>query len=207
MGRLEWDQVGEKKFHVGIDRCVLYLSNLTVPWNGVTGIEEVSSRKVQPYFQDGMKYMNTQILGHYEANLKAFTYPDAFDRCLGIEANGNGVSFHDQPGETFGLSYRTLIGNDLDGTEHGYIIHVLYNLTATPSSNSYSSLGSQVTPMEFSWNLSSVPEPVSSYRPTSHATIRSTDVDPAQLDEIESILYGSDFWDAYLPSITQLASV
>lgn len=207
MSRLEWDQVGERKFQTGVDRGVLYLSDVTVPWNGLTGIEEVSSRKVQPYFQDGMKYLNAQTLGHYEANLKAFTYPDQFERCLGVEANGNGVSFHDQLGETFGLSYRTLIGDDISGVEAGYIIHVLYNLTASPSSNSYSTMGGQVSPMEFSWNLSSTPEVFSSYRPTAHATIRSTDVDAGSLEAFEAVLYGSDGWDAYLPSITELASI
>jgi hypothetical protein len=207
MSRLEWDQVGERKFETGVDRGVLYLSDVAVPWNGLTGIEEVSSRKVQPYFQDGMKYMNSQLLGHYEANLKAFTYPDEFDRCLGIEPNGNGVSFHDQLGETFGLSYRTLIGDDISGVERGYIIHVCYNLTAVPSSISYSTMGGQVSPMEFSWNLSSTPEVVSSYRPTAHATIRSTDVDAGSLESFEAILYGSDGWDAYLPSVTELASI
>lgn len=207
MTRLEWDQIGERKFHTGIDRGVLYLSNFAVPWNGLTSVEEVPSQKIQPYYQDGMKYMNAQILGHYEANLKAFTYPDEFERCLGIEPNGNGVSFHDQRAEIFGLSYRTLIGDDLSGIDHGYIIHVLYNLTAIPSSNTYASLGGQVTPMEFSWNLTSMPEYVSGYRPTSHATIRSTAVDPTQLEEIEDLLYGSTTWDGSLPSITALANI
>ena len=206
MSRLAWDQAGERTFQTGVDRGVLYLSDVVVPWNGITGVEEVQNRKVQPYFQDGVKYLNTQILGSPEVNLKAFTYPDEFDRCLGIDNNGNGVSLHSQLGETFGLSYRTLLGDDISGVDRGYIIHVMYNLTAIPSNNSYSSVGGQLTPMEFSWNLSGVPESISWSRPTTHVSINSTEIDAGSLEYIEDILYGSDTEAPYLPSITQLAN-
>ena len=207
MSRLEWDQVGERKFQAGVDRGVLYLSDVVVPWNGLTGVDESFNQKSQPYFQDGVKYLDYQVLGNYEATLKAFTYPDEFDRCLGIESNGNGMSFHDQLPQPFGLSYRTLLGDDISGLGSGYIIHVLYNLLAQPSSSSYSSVGGSITPMEFSWNLTSTPEIVPYQRPTAHVSIRSSDVDGDRLALFEEILYGSDVSDPYLPTISELTSV
>jgi hypothetical protein len=199
MARLVWDQVGGRRFQTGIDRGVLYLQDGTiVPWSGLTSVEEVSNRRVQPYYQDGVKYMSNQILGNAELNIKAFTYPDQFNRCMGVAARGDGIFWHDQLAESFNLSYRTLLGNDLEGLEHGYIIHVLYNLIATPSSHTHSSVGGSITPMEFSWNVSSVPPVNGVIRPTSHFSVLSTAVDPAALASIENALYGTDTDAPYL---------
>lgn len=191
MTALVWDSIGDRKFQTGVDRGVLYLlDGRAIPWNGLTGVEEVGTQKVQPYYQDGIKYMNHQILGNAEVNVKAFTYPEDFNRCLGIESS-SGVNYHDRKAESFSFSYRSLIGNDIEGLEYGYVIHVLYNLTATPGSNSHSSVGGSITPMEFSWNFSSMPEIGVGIRPTAHISIPSTNVDPATVALIEQALYGS----------------
>lgn len=207
MSRLEWDQVGERKFQAGLDRGVLYLPNVAVPWNGLTGVEEANNTKSQPYYQDGVKYMEHQVLGDFSATLKAFTYPDEFEPCIGIQTNGDGVFFHDQPGQPFGLSYRTLIGNDVSGLEHGYILHMMYNLSAIPSTFSYSTVGGAVAPMEFSWTLTCLPEVVRYIRPTGHVSVKSTDIDPSKLDAMESALYGYSGGEAYLPDVTAFMNV
>lgn len=208
MTALAWDALGDRQFQTGIDRGVLYLQDgRGIPWNGVTGAEEVSSQKVQPYYQDGMKYMNVQLFGNAELNFKAYTYPEEFNRCLGVPESSNpGVYFHNQMAETFGLSYRTLIGDDIAGLEHGYVIHVLYNLMVTPASRSYSSVGGSIAPMEFSWNFSSSPKMGLGSRPTAHVSIRSNDTDPSALASYEAALYGSGSADPSLTSFTDLIS-
>jgi len=207
MARIEWDQPGEKKFQTGVDRGVLYLPNAVVAWNGLTGVEENFNTKSQPYYQDGIKYMDYQVLSDFSATLKAFTYPDEFDQCVGIRLNINGVSVHDQLGEPFGLSYRTLLGDDISGLDHGYIIHVLRNLRAIPSSNAHSSLGGNVTPMEFSWVLTSTPENIPWRRSTAHVSIRSTYHDATRLAGFEDILYGSASSPPHLPTFAELVSI
>lgn len=207
MSRLEWDQVGERKFQTGVDRGVLYLPDFAVAWNGLTSVEESVSTTSQPYYQDGVKYLDYQKMGDFTATLKAFTYPEEFEPCIGIQTNGNGVFFHDQPGEPFGLCYRTRLGDDISGVEHGYILHMLYNMSAVPSAIDYSSLGATVTPIEFSWALTSLPEVVSYIRPTSHVSVKSNDIDPSTLSDMEAALYGYDLGEAYLPDVTAFMNV
>ena len=203
MAPIEWDKVGERVYQTGIDRGVLYLSGSGVPWNGLVSLTEESNREVKSFYHDGVKYLEHHVLGDFSAELQAFTYPDEFDEVLGI-VEQDFVFFHDQPTKPFGLSYRTLIGNDVDGTDHGYKIHLLYNLQANPSSNSYSSLSESGAPLTFGWSLSGIPEIIESRRPTCHVSIDSTKINPILLDILENALYGTDTTDPILPRISDI---
>lgn len=204
MPALSWDRVGDRLFEAGVDRGVLYLPDVAVPWNGLTGVDENPNVDSKAYYQDGIKYLDVKILGEYNATLKAYTYPDEFDQVLGIATDGKGLFIHDQRPRPFDLCYRTRIGNDLDGLDHGYRLHFLYNLMATPSSMSFGTVESNAAPVEFSWGLSSTPQFLQGYRPTAHLSIKSTEIDAGYLDYIESIIYGSDFADAYLPTMSEM---
>lgn len=202
---LEWDQVGDKKYQTGVDRGVLYLPERAVVWNGLTSVDEAFDVEVKPYYQDGVKYLNHQVQGDYSGTLKAFTYPDEFDQCVGVVSQGSGLYFHDQRPRPFGLSYRTKIGNDVT-EDLGYIIHLLYNLYAVPNSTSFATIGADPTPLEFSWSLTSTPDALSARRPTAHLSIKSTDLDFGVIDLIEGILYGDVENEPHLPSMTSLIS-
>lgn len=204
MPALLWDKVGDRRFEVGVDRGVLYLPTETVVWNGLTGVDEAPNVTSKAFYQDGIKYLDAKILGEYNATLKAFTYPDEFDQALGIASDGKGLLIHDQRPRPFGLCYRTRIGNDIDGIDHGYRLHLLYNLMATPSNTSFSTVESNAAPVEFSWDLSSTPQALEGYRPTAHLSIKSTDIDPGYLAYIESILYGNELADPYLPTMAEM---
>lgn len=204
MTSLVWDQVGERRYEGGIDRGVLYLPDKAVVWNGLTSVEESTSRSSNSYYQDGVKYLEHQILGDFAGTLKALTYPDEVDIISGVFSDGHGIYLHDQRPKPFGLSYRTKIGNDIDGFDHGYRIHLLYNLLATPSNTAYSSLNDSPTPVEFQWALSGTPSEIAGHRPTAHVSIKSTDIDPAYLAFIETLLYGSDTAEPYLPTLIEI---
>lgn len=204
MPTLAWDEVGERVFQAGVDRGVLYLDGEAIAWNGLTSLEEVSTVEVNSYYQDGVKYLDHQVMGDFAATLKAFTYPDEFEACIGTQSRGHGLFFHDQPPKAFGLSYRTKLGNDLLGVDLGYMIHLAYNLRAVPSNNAYETLAAEVAPVEFSWALTSTPEFVTGYRPTSHISFKSTDLDFGVLQQIEDMLYGTDIDVPYLPSLAEI---
>jgi hypothetical protein len=206
MTTLVWDQVGERVYQTGVDRGVLYLSdNSGVAWNGLISVTEIFNREVKVFHLDGVKYLEHHVPGDFAADLKAYTYPDEFDKINGIILDESlGLDFHDQPPSSFGLSYRTLIGDDVSGLEYGYKIHILYNLIASPSNIGYTSLNNQTTPIEFGWTLSGTPVVVSGYRPTVHVSIDSTKIHPFALGQIEEVLYGSNDLNPSLPSLEDL---
>lgn len=204
---LEWDKSGERIFYAGVDRGVLYLGDEAAAWNGLTGVDEDFSRTSNSYYQDGIKYLDVQILGEFSGKLKAFTYPDLFEEAIGNKTSGQGLFIHDQPIKSFGLSYRTRIGNDIEGVDHGYEIHLMYNLRAAPDSQSHSSLGDQVDPVEFAWSLTSTPLSAPGYRPTAHVSLKTTSLDAGSLELLEEILYGTDISAPYLPSLAELTDL
>lgn len=207
MTTLAWDKVGERTYQAGVDRGVLYLSAGAVVWNGLTGVDESSNREVKAYYIDGQKYLTHQVLGEFEAKLKAFTYPNEFEEMDGVYKDG-GLLVHDQVPKSFGLSYRTKIGDDQAGLDRGYQIHLLYNLQATPDDRAYSSVGEQVAPMEFSWALTSTPlEKSPGYRTTAHLSLKSTDVPSSTLANLEGILYGTASTAPRLPAFAELLSI
>lgn len=205
MTKLAWDRAGDRKFQAGLDRGVLYLPDgRAVAWNGLTGLDEKFNIEMKPYYQDGIKYLDYQLLGEFAATLKAFTYPSEFERCIGQDSKGSGLVFHDQRPLSFGLAYRVKDGNDLVGTEGDYTIHLLYNLRAVPSDLSYATIGKDVAPVEFSWDLSATPEFAVGHRPTAHVSLKSSELGFGVLQQIEDILYGTDIDTPYLPSLAEL---
>jgi len=201
---IQWDKIGDRRFEAGVDRGVLYLPDKAVAWSGLTGIEESPSIDSKSFYQDGIKYLDVKVLSEYSATLRALTYPDEFDQVMGIAADGQGLFIHDQRVRPFSLCYRTRIGNDVAGIDFGYRLHILYDLMAVPNSAAFGTVESNVDPVEFSWALSSTPQALPGYRPTAHLSIKSTDIDAGYLEYVESILYGNELADAYLPTMAEM---
>lgn len=192
MLRLVWDAPGSRVFETGVDRVVLYPhSGPAVPWNGLTSIEEsAEGLQMESYHFDGFQFYNEIIPGDFHGTIRAFTYPDILNQYLGSVDDGYVTYYNQNVKNTFGLSYRTLIGNDVEGEKLGYKIHILYNLSIKPSSTSYDTLGSSVNPSDFSWEITGVPKKFSGKRPTAHIVIDSRRVSPQYMDSLEGYLYG-----------------
>ena len=202
MTALAWDEVGERRYETGVDRGVLYPRNgVGVPWNGLTAITEVRAKEVKSYYSDGIKYLDHQVLGAFSGTLQAYTYPDELDVLTGNPAFAAGVFLHDQPVRAFSLSYRTRIGNDLDGEDHGYKLHLLYNVLAAPGDFAAVSLAKSVTPQVFEWTLNAVPPLAVGIRPTAHISLNTRSIDPDLLSDIEDILYGTVSTDPEFPDL------
>lgn len=205
MAKLVWDQVGTRIYETGLDRGVLYLPDgSAVPWNGLTSIIEAFDRETSPVYYDGMKIQELVSLGSFSASMKAVTYPEEFIEIEGLDEIRGGFLVSDQPPQTFGLCYRTRVGNDIEGDEVGYKIHILYNVTAIPNEKTYASLTSDPSLVEFEWEISAIPEEVPKIRPTAHIIIDTTNVDPVLLEELELILYGDEYVDAALIPMAEL---
>lgn len=209
MAALEWDKVGERFYHTGVDRGVLYLRDGTaVVWNGITSVDAGTNSDLQTVYMDGVKISERVTSGEFVGKLSAFTYPDEFDKCLGIIEPGDpGLSFHEQHTQSFGLTYRTKIGNDLEADDYAYRIHILWNLSAIPDSHVSETLQDSGQAGEFSWALSARPDLFHNYRPTGHVSIDSVKSNPSLLQELEDILYGTDETDPRLPEITEVGSI
>lgn len=191
MTGLVWDKVGARVYETGLDKGVLYLPNgFAVPWNGLTSVIEKFDKDTTPIYYDGMKVNELVVLGDFNATMKAVTYPDEFVEIEGLAAPRRGAYFADQMPQTFGLCYRTQIGNDLQGDSVGYKIHIIYNVIAIPNDKTYASVTDDPSLVEFEWNISAVPEEFPGFRPTAHIVLDSTKLDPWLLEEIEVMLYG-----------------
>lgn len=203
---LAWDQSGQHYYETGVDHGVLYIPDVTgeytngVAWNGlVTVTESPTGAEASPQYADNIKYLNLFSAEEFGATLEAFTYPPEFAEFDGTPAPTSGVYVGQQARKAFGLSYRTLIGNELEGTELGYKLHLAYGLTASPSEKAYGTVNDSPEAVTFSWELSSVPLPVTGLKPTSIITIDSREVDPTALAALEELLYGSVSSDPSLP--------
>lgn len=208
MTALEWDKVGDRRYETGIDRGVLYFrEGGVVPWNGLVSINESKARDVRSYYLDGVKYLDRHIPGSYAAKLSAFTYPDELEALLGTPQYAPGVFLHDQSAKPFHLSYRTLTGNDVDGTDHGYKLHIVYNVLAVPSDTVSETISDAPNLKPFEWTLTGTPATMFGIRPTSHISLDSRLIDGALLETIEVLLYGSDAVDATLPEFVDLLAM
>lgn len=206
MSVLVWDKVGDRFYDTGLDKGVLYLQDgSAVPWNGLTSISEKFDKDVSSVYYDGTKISDLVSLGNFSGTIKAFTYPEEFVNLEGFGLLRSGLVVGDQIPQTFSLSYRTKIGNDID-TDVGYKIHILYNLTAIPSDRAHQSLTESPEIIEFEWDISSIPEEVPGYRPTSQLVFNTTDLEPELLTFLEERLYGSAESDASLISIHDFIS-
>lgn len=209
MPMLSWNDTGKRFFETGVDRGVLYpTSGPGVAWSGLISVEESSSGgDATPYYQDGIKQVNTAGAEDFEATIEAYTYPKEFAECEGVVTFGKGLSIDKQPRKPFGLSYRTLIGNDIDGTSHGYKLHIVYNALVSPTSKSYETLGDRADASSFSWPISTTPVVVEGRKASAHFVIDSTETDPYLLAAVEEILYGTGTAEASLPSATQFVTL
>lgn len=206
MTKLVWDKVGERVFETGLDRGVLYLSDDSgVPWNGLVSVDEQSDDANTPHYMDGIKYLERVIPGDFSAVLNALTYPDEFDEYQGTAKDSLGIMYGNQPKKQFGLSYRTLVGNDVDGVDHEYKVHLLYNLLVNTDTKTYNSSSDQVDPVTFSWTINGVPLVVAGFRATCHLILGSREI--GALAEIEDILYGTAEAQPRLPGIDEIITI
>lgn len=202
MSRLEWNEVGKRFFETGVSHGVLYpRSGPGVAWSGITAVNEaVSGGEVQSLYFDGVKYLDVVANEDFQATLGAFNSPREFAACDGSKALSPGLYATQQPRKTFGLSYRTLIGNDLDGLDYGYKLHIVYNCVASPAGRTNQTVAGNPTPGVRSWTLNAVPPEASTYKPTAHFVIDSTQVNRFMLEDLETYLYGRDGFEPALPS-------
>jgi hypothetical protein len=205
VSRISWGDVGSRYYENGVDRGVLYVGEADgVPWNGLTSItENVTGGTAKPYYIDGEKYLNVASREEYSSTLTAYTYPDEFEVCDGTSAVRPGFLATAQSRQTFGLSYRTMVGNDMTATA-GYKIHIVYGALASPSSKAYKTISTGQDPDDFSWELTSLPPAISGFTRTSHFIVDSRNIDPTTLGGIEDILYGSDSTAPRLPDISEI---
>jgi hypothetical protein len=207
MAILTWDNVGERFYETGVDKGVLYMPDSQgayingVAWNGLTSVSESPlGAESNPQYADNIKYLNLISAEEFSATLEAFTYPDEFAAYDGLATPTAGVTVGQQPRKTFGLSYRTLMGNDLEGNEFGYKIHLIYGCQASPSEKAYNTVNDSPEAITFSWEVSTTPAPVTGSKPTSVITIDSTKVDATALSTLEDFLYGTAGTDPSLPT-------
>jgi len=206
MAAIVWNQLETRRFETGVDRGVLYLEGgLGVPWNGITGVEEEAANTVEAIYFDGIKFNDLVTVGDFGGILKAITYPDEFVYYEGAIEDQTGVEIHNQPQGRFGLTYRTMIG-DAHGRMNNYKIHLLWNLTALPSTKAFNTISDELGLTEFEWTITGIPEDIENYRPTAHIVLDSRKLDPWLLADIEDILYGDDDSDPHLPPLKGLIS-
>lgn len=203
MAKLKWDANGERIYGAGVDRGVFFPSvGPGVAWSGLVSVEEVPSGKGEiVYFIDGEKKRNRITLDSFAAKIEAFTYPNEFDEYDGFDG-----MWTQQSRKAFNFSYRTLIGNDR-GIDHGYEIHLVYNAQASPTNRDYESNDETVDPMTFGWDISTKPEQITGYAPTSHFVINTTTAHSWTVAAIEDILYGSEGSSPRMPSIAEVIEV
>lgn len=197
MARLEWDKGGARIYESGVDHGVLYIQDATGVynsahvWNGLTAVtESPSGAEPNPQYADNIKYLNLVSAEEFGATIEAFTYPKAFEQCDGSAELAPGVVIGQQARKTFGLSYRTKIGNDLEGQDAGYKLHLIYGALAAPSERAYSTINDSPEAITFSWEITTTPINVAGHTPTASLTIDSTTIDAAKLTAIEDLLYG-----------------
>lgn len=207
MTRLTWGSSGTRVYENGVDRGVLYLPGQAgVSWSGLISVtEEPSGGAPRPYYFDGIKILNISSAEEFEATIEAFSSPNEFAQCDGVLAIQNGLYATQQPRKSFGFSYRSMVGNDTEGTDLGYKIHLVYNALAGPSSRTNSTASSgKSSPLTFSWKVTTLPPILSGYRPTAHFVVDSRYTSAGLLASLEDILYGTESVGASLPSVQDL---
>jgi hypothetical protein len=206
MSKLVWDKIGERFYETGVKKGVLYPQGpggtypKGVAWNGLISVtESPSGAEVTPLYADDIKYLNLISTEEFGATIEAYTYPDEFAQCDGSAEIATGVMIGQQSRKPFGLSYVTTLGNDVDGNDYGYKLHIIYGALAAPSEKGYSTINDSPEAITFSWEITTTPVDVPGYKPTACITIDSTKVDAAKLAALEEILYGSEESEARLP--------
>ena len=214
MSKIVWDAIGEHTFETGVRNGVLYLQgaegtyNKGVAWNGLTSVSESpEGAEATDLYADDIKYLTLMSAENFKATIEAYTYPVEFEECDGSATIAKGVVIGQQPRKPFGLCYRTAIGNDTDGNEHGYKLHIVYGCQASPSEKQYSTINDSPEAITFSWEVNTTPVNVNGKKPTATLIIDSTKADKAKLTALEAILYGSEEQEPRLPMPDEIAAL
>lgn len=214
MSKIVWDAVGEHTFETGVRNGVLYLKDAQgaystgVAWNGLTSVSESpEGAEATDLYADDIKYLTLMSAENFKATIEAYTYPVEFEECDGSATIAKGVVIGQQSRKPFGLCYRTAIGNDTDGNEHGYKLHIVYGCQASPSEKQYSTINDSPEAITFSWEVNTTPVNVTGKKPTATLIIDSTKADKAKLTALEAILYGSEETEPRLPLPDEIATL
>lgn len=197
--KVKWDETGKRIYETGVDHAVLYplgkegTYDKGVAWNGITAVtESPSGAEPNPLYADNIKYLNLIAAEDYGCTIEAYTYPDEWAECDGSAEIAEGVSVGQQSRKTFGLSYRTKVGNYVAGQDFGYKLHLIYGALASPSERNYQTVNDSPEAANFSWEVTTTPVDVPGFKPTASVVIDSTKADAAKLAALEEILYGKD---------------
>lgn len=206
MSKIVWDQTGERLYETGVSKGVLYPQSADgaykngVAWNGLTGVtESPSGAEANDLYADNIKYLSMLSAEEFGATVEAYTYPPEFAVLDGSAELVEGVTIGQQTRGSFGMSYQTVLGNDIKGDGYGYKLHLIYGAKASPSEKAYSTINDSPDAITFSWELNTTPVNVEGYKPTANLTIDSTKCDPDKLKKLEDILYGTEEADPRLP--------
>ena len=205
MSKLVWDKTGERLYETGVKNGVLYVFDNGqygngVAWNGLTAVtESPSGAEATPLYADDIKYLNLMSAEEFGATIEAYTYPEEFAQCNGEGVLVDGVVIGQQARKTFGLCYRTVVGNDTEGADHGYKLHIIYGALAAPSERAYATINDSPEAITFSWEVTTTPVSVEGFKPTASVTIDSTKCDAEKLAALEAKLYGSESEEPTLP--------
>lgn len=206
---IQWDDKTKMSFQAGLDRGVLYLQDgTTVPWNGLTSVNtyDEANTEVESYYVDGLKLLDVSGYGEFEADLSAFTTPKEFDRCVGLGEIKQGISVAGQQRESFGLSYRTLVGDSQKGLRRGYKIHLIYGATALSESENHETLSGDPAAMSLSWKLKTVAQHIPGRAPSAHLIIDTRYMYSSSVAALEAVLYGAD-QPPRLPTPTEVLDI
>lgn len=214
MSKIVWDEVGKRLYETGVKNGVLYPQDQSgtypkgVAWNGLTAVtESPSGAEATPLYADDIKYLNLMSAEEFGATIEAYTYPEEFGICDGSVELATGVNIGQQPRKAFGMSYKTTVGNDVEGNEHGYKLHLIYGALAAPSEKEYATINDDPEAITFSWEVTTTPVNVTGHKPTASITIDSTKADPKKLAALEAVLYGSESEEARLPLPDEIAEL
>lgn len=214
MAKLVWDETGKRFYETGVKMGVLYVQqaggayNKGVAWNGLTAVtESPSGAEANPMYADDIKYLNLFSAEEFGATVEAYTYPAEFEQCDGSASISTGVTIGQQERKQFGLCYRTTLGNDTDGNDHGYKLHLIYGAKASPSEKAYATINDSPEAITFSWELTTTPVNVSGHKPTANLVIDSTKVSAAAMTALEKVLYGDTTNEARLPLPDEIVQI
>ena len=214
MSKLVWDQTGERFYETGVKNGVLYpmgdagTYDKGVAWNGLTAVtESPSGAEPTPLYADDIKYLNLMSNEEFGGTIEAYTYPEEFEQCDGSAVLAKGVNIGQQPRKTFGLCYKTTLGNDVKSNDYGYKLHLVYGALAAPSEKAYATINDSPEAITFSWEFSTTPVNVAGHKPTASITIDSTKCEAEKLAALEAILFGSDDEEARLPLPDEIATL
>lgn len=214
MTKIVWDESGKRLYETGVKNGVLYIQDETgaynkgVAWNGLTAVtESPSGAEATPLYADDIKYLELFSAEEFGATIEAYTYPEEFEACDGSASLGKGVTIGQQDRKTFGLCYRTVLGNDVKSNEYGYKLHLIYGAKAAPSEKGYQTINDSPEAITFSWEVTTTPVNVAGFKPTASVTIDSTKIDAAKLKTIEDMLYGTESVEAKLPLPDELKTI